>query len=97
MVQRPARGEYQQRFRERVHRLVEHEFAQTLGQRTLHTQDIYGTAWFDGLTVAQVPRVTLTSDALGAPRVVVTGGRGVAPACEHGSLPDRPSRGTHGP
>jgi hypothetical protein len=42
-----------------------HYAATTLGQRTLHTQDIYGTAWFDGLTVAQVPRVTMTTDRPG--------------------------------
>lgn len=35
--------------------------AQTLGQRTLNTQDIRGTAWFDDITVSQIPRVTMTT------------------------------------
>ena len=30
-----------------------------LGSRTLHAQDIRGSAWFDDVTVAQVPRVTV--------------------------------------
>jgi hypothetical protein len=35
---------------------------QTLGQRTLTVQDIRGTAWFDDITVSQVPRVTMATD-----------------------------------
>jgi hypothetical protein len=31
----------------------------SLGQRTLHTQDIHGSAWFDDITVSQVPQVLL--------------------------------------
>ena len=33
-----------------------------LGTRTLHTQDIRGSAWFDDVTVAQVPRVTVRTN-----------------------------------
>lgn len=33
----------------------------SLGERTLHDQDIRGTAWFDDLSVAQVPRVTMST------------------------------------
>jgi hypothetical protein len=32
-----------------------------LGDRTLHDQDIRGTAWFDDLSISQVPRVTLST------------------------------------
>ncbi|MGD1277855.1 MAG: hypothetical protein ABR964_11620 [Tepidisphaeraceae bacterium] len=32
-----------------------------LGERTLFPQDIYGTAWFDDLTISQVPRVLLST------------------------------------
>ena len=32
-----------------------------LGTRTLHTQDIRGSAWFDDVTVAQVPRVSVST------------------------------------
>src|SRR5207248_9146520 len=31
-------------------------------QRTLFDQDIYGSAWFDDVTVSQVPKVTMTTD-----------------------------------
>ena len=42
------------------------EYAEdSLGERTLHDQDIRGTAWFDDLSVAQVPRVTMTTDRPG--------------------------------
>lgn len=34
---------------------------QSLGKRTLHTQDIHGTAWFDDLTISQVPKVAMTT------------------------------------
>jgi hypothetical protein len=34
---------------------------QALGQRTLNVQDVRGTAWFDDITVSQVPRVTMTT------------------------------------
>ncbi|MCC6424795.1 MAG: hypothetical protein IT447_15090 [Phycisphaerales bacterium] len=37
----------------------------TLGQRTLYEQDIYGSAWFDDITVSQVPQVTLSTDRPG--------------------------------
>jgi hypothetical protein len=37
----------------------------TLGTRTLHTQDIRGSAWFDDVTVAQVPQVTVRTDRPG--------------------------------
>jgi hypothetical protein len=33
-----------------------------LGARTLFDQDIYGSAWFDDLTISQVPAVTLSSN-----------------------------------
>src|SRR5688500_6079738 len=36
--------------------------AKSLGERTLHDQDIRGTAWFDDLSVAQVPRVTMSTN-----------------------------------
>jgi hypothetical protein len=34
----------------------------TLGARTLFDQDIYGSAWFDDLTISQVPEVQLSSN-----------------------------------
>src|SRR5437773_6372833 len=37
----------------------------TLGQRKLFDQDIYGSAWFDDVTVSQVPKVTMTTDRPG--------------------------------
>jgi catechol 2,3-dioxygenase len=37
-----------------------------LGQRELYAQDISGTAWFDDVSVAQVPRVTMTTSRPGA-------------------------------
>jgi len=37
----------------------------SLGQRTLYEQDIHGAAWFDDLTVSQVPRITLSTDSPG--------------------------------
>ena len=33
----------------------------TLGERTLFDQDIYGSAWFDDLTISQVPEVMLST------------------------------------
>jgi hypothetical protein len=33
-----------------------------LGERALHAQDIHGTAWFDDITISQVPKVTLSTD-----------------------------------
>src|SRR3954471_4900003 len=33
--------------------------SQALGQRTLNVQDVRGSAWFDDITVSQVPRVTM--------------------------------------
>ena len=42
-----------------------HFAGQSLGSRTLHTQDIRGTAWFDDVTVAQVPRVSVRTDRPG--------------------------------
>src|SRR5213078_2415150 len=42
-----------------------HFAANTLGTRTLHTQDIRGSAWFDDVTVAQVPRVTVRTNRPG--------------------------------
>lgn len=36
--------------------------APALGSRTLHTQDIHGSAWFDDLSVVQVPRVQMSTD-----------------------------------
>lgn len=35
---------------------------QTLGQQTLHPQDIRGTAWFDDVSVSQVPKVWMGTD-----------------------------------
>jgi hypothetical protein len=39
--------------------------ATTLGNRALFQQDIRGTAWFDDVTVSQVPQVTMTTDRPG--------------------------------
>ena len=39
--------------------------AATLGQQTLFSQDIKGTAWFDDLTISQIPKVTITTDRPG--------------------------------
>jgi len=36
-----------------------------LGQRTLHPQDIRGTAWFDDISISQVPRVSMVTDQPG--------------------------------
>ena len=33
----------------------------SLGSRTLHPQEIHGSAWFDDITVSQVPRVNLST------------------------------------
>ncbi len=33
----------------------------TLGEHTLYPQDIHGTAWFDDITVSQVPKVTMST------------------------------------
>src|SRR5688572_14550312 len=37
----------------------------SLGKRTLFMQDIRGSAWFDDVTVSQVPRVTISTDRPG--------------------------------
>lgn len=37
----------------------------TLGARSLFDQDIYGSAWFDDLTISQVPQVLLSTDRPG--------------------------------
>jgi hypothetical protein len=37
----------------------------TLGQRTLFTQDIRGSAWFDDVSVSQVPRVRMSTERPG--------------------------------
>lgn len=37
----------------------------SLGERTLFKQDIHGTAWFDDITVSQVPHVRLTTERSG--------------------------------
>src|SRR5208282_5062465 len=37
----------------------------TLGERTLFDQDIYGSAWFDDLTISQVPEVMLSTNHAG--------------------------------
>ena len=42
-----------------------YDTGRSLGERTLHTQDIRGTAWFDDVSVSQVPHVTLTTDRPG--------------------------------
>jgi hypothetical protein len=39
--------------------------ATTLGTRTLFTQDIRGAAWFDDISVSQVPRVRISTDRPG--------------------------------
>ncbi|HLL89681.1 MAG TPA: NEW3 domain-containing protein, partial [Tepidisphaeraceae bacterium] len=39
--------------------------ANSLGQRTLYAQDIRGTAWFDDVSVSQVPQVTMSTDRPG--------------------------------
>jgi hypothetical protein len=42
------------------------QFAEpALGKRTLHSQDIRGTAWFDDISISQVPRVSLVTDRPG--------------------------------
>jgi hypothetical protein len=46
--------------------LQPHLYAPTsLGKRTLFMQDIRGSAWFDDVTVSQVPRVTISTDRPG--------------------------------
>jgi hypothetical protein len=40
-------------------------FQTTLGKRALYVQDIRGSAWFDDVTVAQVPMVKLSTDHVG--------------------------------
>ncbi len=42
-----------------------HYAASSLGERTLFTQDIRGSAWFDDVTVSQVPKVRLRTDRPG--------------------------------
>jgi hypothetical protein len=37
----------------------------TLGQRALFLQDVHGSAWFDDMTVSQVPQVSLKTDRPG--------------------------------
>jgi hypothetical protein len=37
----------------------------SLGQRTLFNQDIRGSAWFDDITVSQVPKVAMSTDRPG--------------------------------
>ena len=37
----------------------------SLGQRTLFTQDIRGSSWFDDITVSQVPRIHISTDRPG--------------------------------
>jgi hypothetical protein len=37
----------------------------SLGQHTLYPQDIHGSAWFDDVTVSQIPRVNLTTGHAG--------------------------------
>jgi hypothetical protein len=39
--------------------------ASTLGERQLFAEDIHGTAWFDDLSVSQVPEVFMTTDRPG--------------------------------
>jgi len=39
--------------------------ASSLGARTLFAQDIHGSAWFDDVTVSQVPQVFMTTDRPG--------------------------------
>ncbi|HEY7119737.1 MAG TPA: hypothetical protein VH475_24310 [Tepidisphaeraceae bacterium] len=39
--------------------------ANTLGKRTLFTQDVRGSAWFDDVRVSQVPRVRISTDRPG--------------------------------
>jgi len=38
---------------------------ETLGDRTVHAQDIHGTAWFDDITISQVPEVVISTDKPG--------------------------------
>lgn len=42
-----------------------HFATSTLGKRTLFEQDIRGTAWFDDVTVSQVPQVVMSTDRPG--------------------------------
>ncbi|HSV15420.1 MAG TPA: NEW3 domain-containing protein [Tepidisphaeraceae bacterium] len=37
----------------------------SLGQRSLFVQDIHGTAWFDDITISQVPQITISTDRPG--------------------------------
>jgi hypothetical protein len=39
--------------------------AATLGDRSLFPQDIYGSAWFDDVTISQVPEMLMTTDRPG--------------------------------
>ncbi len=39
--------------------------AAQLGERTLYPQDIYGAAWFDDISVSQVPQVVMSTDRPG--------------------------------
>jgi hypothetical protein len=43
----------------------EHYAPPSLGKRTLFNQDIHGTAWFDDISVAQVPQVIMSTDKPG--------------------------------
>jgi hypothetical protein len=43
----------------------QHYAPDSLGERTLHTQDIRGSAWFDDITISQVPQVKLRTDRAG--------------------------------
>jgi hypothetical protein len=52
--------------------VIEMEFLQpnlysstSLGERALFVQDIHGSAWFDDITVSQVPQVTMSTDRPG--------------------------------
>lgn len=42
-----------------------HYASTSLGQRTLFTQDIRGSAWFDDITISQVPQVRMRTDHAG--------------------------------
>ncbi len=42
-----------------------HYAPSSLGERTLFTQEIRGSAWFDDVTVSQVPRITMSTDRPG--------------------------------
>lgn len=42
-----------------------HYAPDSLGDRSIHSEDIRGSAWFDDVTVSQIPKATLSTDRAG--------------------------------